>query len=283
MLKDILKGAVIGVANIIPGVSGGTMAVSMGIYNKLISSVTNFRKDVKGSLKFLAPILIGAVFSIIALTFVITYMFENFPLQTNFLFIGLIVGGVPTIFGKVKGAKVSVDKVIAFLIPFLVVIGSAFLDKGIESTTSVDLTFNFINVVILFGVGIIAAATMVVPGVSGSMVLMLLGYYEPIIASIKGFIQAGLKWDVAVMIVNAKILIPAGIGMLVGIIVIAKLIEIVFQKWETIAYFAIIGLIVASPFAILMVSNMGTITAINVIVSIVMLGIGSIVAYKLSE
>ena len=88
-VKDILKGSLVGVANIIPGVSGGTMAVSMGIYDKLITAVTHIFKDFKKSLRILLPIVIGAVLGIGILAFVIKWLFANYPVQTNLLFIGL--------------------------------------------------------------------------------------------------------------------------------------------------------------------------------------------------
>ena len=103
MIKDILKGAVIGIANIIPGVSGGTMAVSMGIYDKIIHSVTHLFSEFKKSVKTLLPIGIGVVIAIVAVARLIEYMFGVIPFQTNLLFIGLILGGLPSIAKKVKG------------------------------------------------------------------------------------------------------------------------------------------------------------------------------------
>ena len=105
-IKSILKGMVIGVANIVPGVSGGTMAVSMGIYDKLIHCVTHILKEFKKSIKFLIPIGIGMVLALVGLSFVIEAAFEHFPAQTNLLFIGLIVGGLPAITKKIKGQKI---------------------------------------------------------------------------------------------------------------------------------------------------------------------------------
>ena len=103
MIKNLLKGMVIGIANIIPGVSGGTMAVSMGIYDKLIHCLTHLFSEFKENLKFVVPIGIGVVIALAGLPFVITPAFEHFPLQTNALFIGLIVGGLPAVWKKVKG------------------------------------------------------------------------------------------------------------------------------------------------------------------------------------
>ena len=143
MIKNILKGAVIGLANIIPGVSGGTMAVSMGIYDKLIHCVTHIFSEFKKSMAFLLPIIIGAGLSLVGLSFVIAAAFEHFPMQTNFLFIGLIVGGLPMITREVKGKPIKPAHIIACLLFFLLVTGLAVI--GEREGASADLSFIFVN------------------------------------------------------------------------------------------------------------------------------------------
>ena len=280
-IKSILKGMVIGVANIIPGVSGGTMAVSMGIYDKLIHCVTHILKEFKKSIKFLIPIGIGMVLALIGLSFVIEAAFEHFPAQTNLLFIGLIVGGLPAITKKVKGNTIRIGYIIAAVLFFAVVVGLAAVGEG--NGADADMSFNFINILKFFGVGVIASATMVIPGVSGSMMLMLMGYYQPIIETISTFVKALVAFDVPALLQCCGILIPMGLGIVIGIVVIAKIIEIIFDKFPMYAYWAIIGLIVASPFAILLLSEFGTITVVTVITSIVTFALGFFVAMKLGE
>ena len=231
MIKNLLKGMVIGLANIIPGVSGGTMAVSMGIYDKLIHCLTHLFKELKESIKFLIPILLGAAIALVGLSFIITPAFEHFPLQTNGLFIGLIVGGLPAVWKKVKGNKIKISHGIAFLIFFVLVIG----------------------------------------------------YYNPIVATIKEFVEALVSFNMPEILRCCGILIPMGIGIIVGIFVIAKIIEIIFEKFPLQAFWAIIGLIVASPFAILMVSEIGVITVLAVLTSLVTFAIGFVIAMKLGE
>lgn len=281
MIKNILKGMVMGMANIIPGVSGGTMAVSMGIYDKLIHCITHLFKEFKESVKFVLPIGIGMVIALVGLSFVITPAFEYFPLQTNGLFIGLIVGGLPAVWKKVKGNSIKISHVIPCLLFFALVIGMAAM--GESEGAAADLSLSFISIVKLFVVGIIASATMVIPGVSGSMMLLVLGYYNPIVATIKEFVEALVSFNIPELLRCCGILVPMGIGIVVGIFAIAKLIEIIFAKFPLQAYWAIIGLIVASPFGILMVSELGTITVVNVIASFVTFVIGFAVAMKLGE
>lgn len=281
MIKNILKGAVIGIANIIPGVSGGTMMVVMGIYDALIHALTHLFKEFKKSIATLAPIFIGAAIGIIGLSFLIEKMFEWIPTQTNLLFIGLILGGLPAMTKKVKGEKIQAGHIIAFLVFFAVVVGGAAL--GSAEGKAADLSINFLSILKLFGVGIVASATMVIPGVSGSMMLMLMGYYNPIIEAINDFIRAALAFDMEGIWAGFCVLCPFGIGVVLGIFIIAKLIEIVFEKFPLYAYWAIIGLIVASPFAILLMSSFGTITVITVLTSVVTFAAGFAIARLLGE
>lgn len=280
-IKNILKGAVIGLANIIPGVSGGTMAVSMGIYDKLIHCVTHILKEFKKSVKFLLPVGVGMVIALVGLSFVIEAAFAHFPAQTNLLFIGLILGGLPAILKKVKGNTIRLSHIIPAVVFFALVVGLAALGSGEGSDA--DMSFNVLNVIKFFGVGVIASATMVIPGVSGSMILMLMGYYQPVIETISTFVRALTAFDVPVLLQCCGVLVPMGIGIIVGIVVIAKLIEIVFEKWPLVAYWAIIGLIVASPIAIILMSEFGAITIITILTSAVTFILGFAGAKLLGE
>ncbi len=281
MIKLILKGVVMGTANIIPGVSGGTMAVSMGIYDKLIHCLTHLFKEFKESIKFLVPVVIGMGIALVGLSFIIEPAFAHFPLQTNCLFVGLIVGGLPAVIKKVKGKGVKVSYVIPFLVFFAVVVGMAAI--GEQEGAAADLSFNLWSVIRLFVVGVIASATMVIPGVSGSMMLLLMGYYNPIVASIKNFVKALVAFDVNGILQGCGVLVPMGLGIVVGIFAIAKLIEVIFEKFPIQAYWAIIGLIVASPFAIFLLGEIGTVTVASVLVSVVTFAVGFVVAMKLGE
>ena len=281
MIKNIIKGAIIGIANIIPGVSGGTMAVSMGIYDQLIHCITHLFSELKKNLKFLIPIFLGAGIGVVGLSFVIEYLFDVAPLETNLLFIGLILGGLPAMWKRVNGNAIKVPHIVAFLLFFALVVGLAAF--GNAEGADVVLEPGFSNGIMLFLVGVIAAATMIIPGVSGSMILLLLSYYNPIVSEINNFIRALLAMDFAALWRGVLIFVPFGLGVVAGIFGIAKIIEIVFQKFPLLAYWAIIGLIVSSPFAIMLLSNFGTITVVRVLIGIVALAVGTFTAYKLGE
>lgn len=281
MLKMILKGVVIGVANIIPGVSGGTMAVSMGIYDKIIHAATHFLSEFKKSMKILIPILIGAGLGLVVVARLIQMMFDKAPFQTNLLFVGLIVGGLPAMTKKVKGQSIRLPHIIACVLFFAFVVGLAAI--GETKGAAADLSINAVNIMKLFGVGIIASATMVIPGVSGSMILMLIGYYNPVLNEVNRFIDNLVSFNVPGLLDGCAVLVPFGIGVVVGIVAIAKIIELIFKKFPYVAYWAIIGLIVASPFAIMMMNQFGKITVVTVLTGIVALVVGVVAAIKLGE
>lgn len=280
MLKNMFKGMLIGLANIIPGVSGGTLAVSMGIYDTLIHCVTHIFTEFKKSVLFLLPIFIGAGIAIIGSAFGIDYLFESFPWQTNLLFCGLILGSLPPLWHILKGDAVKKGHLVTAFLFFIVVIGFALLNG--QEGKAVVLEPSISTAVMLFFVGVIAAATMVIPGISGSMMLLLMGFYHPIINSIQRFIVAAVSFNFAGIFAECYILVPFGIGVVVGIFVIAKLIELIFAHFRTYAYWGIIGLILASPVAILMVAALPAFTIVELITGLLTLGIGFIIAIKLS-
>lgn len=290
-LKDILCGILMGIANIIPGVSGGTMAVSMGIYDRIIGSITNLFKQFKKSVMTLLPYGIGMIVAIIGLSYFIETFFEKYPLQTGSLFVGLILGGVPILIKKVSknpstGSKSKTHgfdaiSVVLFIIFFALIILLQIF--GSDKEAKITLSVSVIQMVKLFIIGVIASATMVIPGVSGSMILLILGYYNPIIETINSTIKALSPWNFDTILHNVAILAPFGIGVLVGIFAIAKLIEFLLSRYEKRTYFAILGLVLASPFAIYMGIGVGVITVASIIVSVLTFAIGFTIAYFLGR
>lgn len=274
-LIDLLKGMVVGVANIIPGVSGGTMMVTMGIYQKIIGAINNLFKHFKQSILTLLPIGIGMVAGIGIFSYILPYCLENQPLPTSLCFIGLILGGIPFIIKpasqslKSEGKHISFQHVIAFLILFVIAVAMAFMSE--TETHSAAFNLNAGLVIELFIIGVIASATMVIPGVSGSLVLMLLGFYSGIIETIRDFIDSLISFNASALLHCVGILLPFGIGVVVGIFAVSKLIEWLFEKHPSVTYSAILGLILASPIGILAKMEHNNINAVSIIAGIVLL------------
>lgn len=282
-LFDIIKGMLIGVANIIPGVSGGTMMVSMGVYEKIIGVVNNLFKDMKKSIITLLPLGIGMLLGVAVFSFIIPWCLEVYPLPTCLCFIGLILGGIPAILKPAKeslhkeGKSISIPHIVAFVFFFALAVGMALMNETETSSANFDLNLGFM--IIIFIVGVVAAATMVIPGVSGSLVLMILGFYGGIMASISGFISAVFAFDWAQIFYYVGILAPFGIGVIVGIFAVAKLIEWLFEKFPSVTYCGIFGLIAASPVAIMIKMGHNNINIVTTIIGIVLLGVGTWFTY----
>ncbi len=271
----VAKGFVIGIANIIPGVSGGTLAITLGIYERLIKAISHFFTNLKENIKFLVPIAVGAVLSLLILSNVIGYALDHYPIPTTLLFVGLIFGGVPLLYRHVKTEKKSSSNLLIFFITFAIVTIFAFLKEG---NFSVDLSnLNLFGYILLFIVGMVAAATMVIPGISGSFMLMLLGYYQPIINTIRNL----TRFDDLTK--SFMILIPFGIGVLVGIVLIAKLIEFLLEKYEVKTYFGILGFVLASVLTLIYGLFGNSFDIVQILIGVVTFFIGSIVAYKLGD
>lgn len=279
VIKDVLRGVAIGIANIIPGVSGGTMMVSMGIYDEVICAVTGVFKHMKKSIGTLLPYVVGMGIGIVGLSFVIGYLFAEYPLQTAMLFIGLIFGGLPLILPKVSGKRVSIAELAVFAAFFGLIIWMQFWGEGRAQVLAAGPK----TMIILFFVGALAAATMVIPGVSGSMMLMSLGYYTPIIDQINAFVIALVTLDFRTVWDCMGILVPFGTGVLLGTFLIAKLVEYLLKQHERITYFAILGLVMSSPIAVLGGMNVGAVSTAVIIAGIAMFGVGMTIAWMLGK
>ena len=280
-LLTIIKGLFIGIANIIPGVSGGTMAVSVGAYDELIGAVNHVRKDWRKSAKTLAPYVIGAGIGIGLLSFVIEGAMATYPLATACLFLGLILGGVPTLWNKAKSYKVSWPEVLSFIIMAGTIVFMTFTKTS--DAVSGPFSLDPVSLFLLFVVGIIAAATMVIPGVSGSLVLILLGYYNRILETLSSFIRGVLSLNLQSALDNFLPLLPFGVGVLLGIGLVAKLIEWLFEKFPSITYAGIIGLVAASPVAIFHEISLASMTPMMILAAAIALTIGFYISMKLGE
>ena len=278
-ILDILRGAVMGVSNIIPGVSGGTMAVSMGIYDRIIYAVNNLFRQFRKSFREILPILIGVLIGLFAFAALIGSLLgtksEEIPitrLPTNFAFIGLILGGLPAIFKRVNMKKAGIPGIILFLVFLALVVVLPLLNPPEARTLDHSLG----TILLMIPLGAIASSTMVIPGISGSMILMLLGYYNSVINAMNDL--RGGDWS------SLAILLPYVIGLLVGIVFIAKLMNFLLKKHAALTFCAIFGLVIGSPVALLMqnrecfpLANTG-----NWIASIICLAVGFAAAWFMS-
>ena len=225
----MLKGFIIGSSMSVPGVSGGTMAILLGIYDKLISSISNFLKDIKENMLFLMKFCIGAGVGIGSLAFLIKWSLNKFPFQISFFFLGAVIGGIPALYKKTKESPLSISSGIYFLVGLVLVISIGFIPAGnLDISSGSGITY----LLMLLVTGIIIALALVLPGISTSHMLLVLGMYEAMINAITEF-----------DIVYIGIL---GISTLVGIFLITKPIEWTMNKFPHQTYCMIIGFVLGS-------------------------------------
>lgn len=247
-LLDFLKGICIGIANVIPGFSGGTMAVILKIYERIIGGFNDFFKLPLKTLKDLVFVLLGIIVGIVIAIFTITKLLSVFPIPTSLFFVGLIIGSIPNLFitYKEQGKTKFID--IVFLIIAVAIIVILPLLNGGNVT---NIQINVWLVILMFILGAICAGAMILPGVSGSLVLMAFGYYLFLMDHISIVFKSILTFTFDNSLNSFIVVLSFGLGAIVGIVGISKILKKLFNKYPKIIYALILGLLVASPFAII--------------------------------
>lgn len=238
-------GAAIGVSIITPGVSGGTIAVLFKVYDKIIDAVSNLRREFKSSFLFLLPILLGAVCGLAALYFPLKYALDKAPLPTVLLFAGLMIGSLPKLFkDTLKNGITKLDS-IAIILPFAVVIGICFIPGLGDVNLSASMPVYGYFLLIL--IGALASCALVIPGISGSMLLLIFGYYDSILNTVSA-LKTSFGHSLLVLALFA-------IGVLVGFFSIAKLMKLLLTRFPRVTYWAIIGFVLGSIPALFITFN----------------------------
>lgn len=244
-LELIIKGFFIGIAFIIPGLSGGTLAVYLGVYEKLLHAIGNIFKEFKKSVKFLLPLFIGIAISVIALAKLFSMLLNWNSFIVLFFFIGLMLGGIRKIYRTAAKKKLDLKSIIGFIVAFSMIILLVIFDKIGSHTTISSIDINVKSLIIVFLVGMAASMTMIIPGISGSALLLVLGFYTVIVSNIIGNIL-----DFSNILYHIEVLIPFLLGAAFGIIIFSRVIEYCLKEYESATYYAILGFIIASCIAI---------------------------------
>lgn len=288
---DIFRGMAIGIANVIPGFSGGTMAVILKVYERLIRAMSDITSKPLKVVKDIWALIIGVVLGIVVASFTIIICLEKFPIQTIMFFVGLIIGSIPTIAKNVKEESFKRENklslkwidIFSFIVCITVMVALPLLNTGIDVTT-----VNLGTLIVVCLMGVISAGAMIIPGISGSLILMVFGYYVLIIGNIKNVLEQFLKFNFEGTLDGLLILVFFAIGALLGLVLISKFIKYLLNKWPQTVYIAILGLLVASPFSIIYATIQDYKEAINwsspwvYIVGVTMLAIGGFIAVGMS-
>lgn len=287
-IKLFAIGIILGVANVIPGVSGGTMAVVFGIYNRLIDLISLNVKKIISQWKFILPLGAGLVTGVLLFSKIITFLFNKFPIQTNWFFIGIILGSIPMIFTHwlnakkqpplpdqteptdqteqaTKSKKIPISSIICCAISLAIMILMVIF-KSEKPETQITPGFSLYNAIVMFVGLAIAAIAMIIPGISGSFIMLALGIYSTVIGAIDSF--------------NIYLLIPGALGAIAGLLCGAKLVRILMSKIPSQTYGIIFGLILGSVFVIFPTAGY---SPLIVLTSIVCAAAGFLVSFLFSK
>ena len=284
-IKLFAIGIILGVANVIPGVSGGTMAVVFGIYNRLIDLISLNVKKIFSQWKFILPLGAGLVTGVLLFSKIITFLFNKFPIQTNWFFIGIILGSIPMIFTHwlnakkqpslpeqteqteqaTKSKKIPISSIICCAISLAIMILMVIFNTE-KPETQITPGFSLYNAIIMFVGLAIAAIAMIIPGISGSFIMLALGIYSTVIGAIDSF--------------NIYLLIPGALGAIAGLLCGAKLVRILMSKIPSQTYGIIFGLILGSVFVIFPTAGY---SPLIVLTSIVCAAAGFLVSFLFSK
>ncbi len=259
-MKLLIKGYIIGLAKIIPGVSGALLAISLNVYKQSLEAITHFFNKTKDNIKLLLPLGIGIIFAIITGSKAVLYCLDKAYVITMILFIGLILGGIPNIYHKANHSKVGY---IITIISLLVILSLGLIHQNqpyVIQNTPTDL-------IIYLTSGVIDALGTVIPGVSSTALLMLYGSYNVIMT--------------AISMVDLFILTYYGIGMLIGIITISIIMNYLFNHYQEQTYSSILGIVLSSIILLLakVIPNISNIQ--ELIIGIPLLVLGTIISHKL--
>lgn len=269
MLKNIVGGMAVGIANIIPGVSGGTMMVILGIFNRVNDAISGIFSKAnahrKEDILFLCQVLLGAAIGLVGFAKILSWCFEAFQTETMFWFMGLVFFSIPVFMkNEMKDEKISWGYIVAGMGLIFVIAYLAPDKTGEVNPLFPDLSVFYLVKNIL--IGIIAGATMLLPGVSGSMVLLILGEYylfKSLVASVLSF--------------QLNVLVPLffmGIGILMGIVLAAKLIKYFMAHYKKATLSFILGLIVASTIVLFPIQSYDF---MSIVTCLVAFGIGGLI------
>ena len=243
---NMLKGIGIGIANVIPGFSGGTMAVMLKIYDLFVYSFANIFNDFKNVVKKCWSLFVGILIGILFAMVVIVKLLEVIPFITIMFFVGLIFGSMPSIYEKVKKQKINIADIIGFIVAIGILVALPLIPKN-EAAAQ----YNIGVYIIMFVMGIICSSAMVIPGVSGSLVLMAFGYYAFFMSTMKEYLVNIFNFSMTNYWGMFITLACFAIGCVVGLVFISKLITMLTKKYPKTVYYTILGLLVASPFSII--------------------------------
>jgi len=276
-MKDVklfIQGFIVGIGKIIPGVSGAMFAMMFGIYEKALDIISNLRTKLMKNLKYMLILATSIGLAIIFGSSIIKKCLENYYLPTMLLFIGMMVGGIKPLMRNVKGKKLDTRSLVSAIIVVTILFLISLID-GVEKTEVLEKTP--LTFIILIFAGFLDAFATVVPGICGTALLMILGYYNTVIGALSDL------FNFSNIGTNLFILIPFGIGLFSGVFLISKLINYLFKNYKTETYYSIIGFALMSIVLLILEVLEKTYMMNEIIIALVLFVIGYLIVYFIEK
>ncbi|MFL7791329.1 MAG: DUF368 domain-containing protein [Anaerolineae bacterium] len=274
----LIKGTIVGIVHIVPGVSSGTFMVLLRVYAGLVASVSGLlsslksMEELKKRIFFLVPLALGVAIGTVGIAKLASFVLDRHPVLSVLFFIGVIAGGIPSVIKMHHDMRPSVGRVIAFIIGAAIAIVVGIVGARDEALAEASIRVASTPNLFQLGLGgFFAGSAMMTPGLSGSYILLLTGTYEPIVEALDSLTQLSINWAV---------LIPGTLGLVLGILVFAKLTSILLKRWPAVTFFAILGLICGSLIGLW---PAGFTFAEHSLVGIPLLVVGAAIAYFLGK
>ncbi len=249
MIINFIRGLCMALADSVPGVSGGTIAFIMGFYDKFINSLDSLiygsKKEKIESLKFLIKLGIGWIVGMVLAALVLANLFDKHIYIISSLFLGFVIFAIPLIIKEEKECLKGKYYNIIFTIIGIVLVVLITILNPVSSNSSVDITkLNFGLIIYLIIAGMVAISAMVLPGISGSTLLLIFGLYISIMTGIKEVLHFNLEY--------LPSLIFFGLGVIIGILSIIKILKNALKKFRSATIYLVLGLMLGSVYAIIM-------------------------------
>ena len=239
----------------IPGVSGAAIAVIFRVYEDIINAVNSFRKKFGWAITVLIPILLGVLLAVAICIVLFHLAFRHLMFVLMCLFAGFLIGSFPGITDEIKGEKINTKAIILMIIGFIFVIGLGVLSviMGLRGSNVSELFLDPIPwwlYLVLIPVGAIAAVALTVPGLSGSLILLIIGFYRPLVDSAETWAKELLQGNFNHTLPLIGVIGCFAVGCLIGVVVVSKIMNILLKKWHKETFFTIIGFISGSVFVL---------------------------------
>lgn len=273
-IKLSLQGFIIGIGKIIPGVSGAMFAMMFGVYERALRVISNLKKELKDNFTFITILGVSILLAIIFGSNIIHKCLEKFYIQTMFLFIGMMLAGIKPLLENVKGEKLSIKNITLTLGISVILITISLVDF---QNSQGEIPKNIFSVIMLFISGFLDAVATIVPGICGTALLMILGYYDTVISSL------GNIFELCNLSNNLFVLVPFVVGLIFGVLVISKFVNYLFSNYNIQTYYTIIGFAIMSIIILFIQTITVSFELSELLISIILFIVGFIIVHFLEK